>query len=200
MELVTQPALVFLDEPTSGLDSHNALAVCQLLKKVANAGSSVLFTIHQPSSEIFSSFDRLILLNKGRVMYQGLVPDIPAYFGDRGHPVPQHYNPADHIMRVALTNSMDALEKAGFFPKDERIIGEAFAVEDAANKDPLGITKVGHNDDHEPPPGFAGQTQLLFDREIKNLYRNTHALKARTLMTLLVSLMIGCLFWQVAGS
>ena len=98
VELVTKPALVFLDEPTSGLDSYSAVQLCQVLKKVANAGSSVLFTIHQPSSEIFNSFDQLILLNKGRVMYQGLVSDVPAYFQERGHGAPNNYNPADWIM------------------------------------------------------------------------------------------------------
>ncbi|MFN7263256.1 MAG: hypothetical protein ACK5TW_00090 [Cyanobacteriota bacterium] len=48
--------MVFLDEPTSGLDSFSAVQLCQVLKKVANAGSSFLCTIHQPTSEIFSSF------------------------------------------------------------------------------------------------------------------------------------------------
>lgn len=56
------------------------------------------FTIHQPSSEIFNSFDHLILLNKGRVMYQGSVSGVPEYFGARGKPNPPNYNPADWIM------------------------------------------------------------------------------------------------------
>jgi ABC-type multidrug transport system ATPase subunit len=98
VELVTKPALVFLDEPTSGLDSYSAVQLCQVLKKVANAGSSVLFTIHQPSSEIFNSFDRLILMNKGRVMFQGPVGEVPDYFSDHGFPSPPNYNPADWVM------------------------------------------------------------------------------------------------------
>lgn len=102
VELVTKPALVFLDEPTSGLDSFSAVQLCQVLKKVANAGSSVLFTIHQPSSEIFNSFDHLILMNRGRVMYQGAVSLVPEYFAARGHPNPPNYNPADFIMQYVI--------------------------------------------------------------------------------------------------
>jgi ABC-type multidrug transport system ATPase subunit len=98
VELVTKPSMVFLDEPTSGLDSFSAVQCCEVLRKVAKAGASVLFTIHQPSSEIFESFDHLILMNKGRVMYQGSVKAIPSWFGARGHPIPRNYNPADWVI------------------------------------------------------------------------------------------------------
>jgi ABC-type multidrug transport system ATPase subunit len=90
--------MIFLDEPTSGLDSYSASQLCQVLKKVASAGASVLFTIHQPSSETFNSFDNLILMNDGRVMYLGPVGNVPHYFDVHGAPVPPHYNPADWIM------------------------------------------------------------------------------------------------------
>ena len=98
VELVMKPAMVFLDEPTSGLDAFSAVQVCQLLQKVARAGASVLFTIHQPSSRVFREFDNLILLNKGRVMYQGSVDHVSNYFETRGHPCPEKYNPSDWIM------------------------------------------------------------------------------------------------------
>jgi len=103
VELVTKPALVFLDEPTSGLDSYSAVQLCQVLKKVANAGASVLFTIHQPSSEIFNSFDHMILLNKGRVMYQGAVSAVPDFFGVRNHPNPPNYNVSYHDHEMSAT-------------------------------------------------------------------------------------------------
>ena len=84
VELVSNPPIIFLDEPTSGLDSFAAKQVMGLLDKVALAGNTVLFTIHQPSSHVFSSFDKLMLLNKGRLMYTGKVVDVPADFDRLG--------------------------------------------------------------------------------------------------------------------
>jgi ABC-type multidrug transport system ATPase subunit len=98
VELAVKPNLLFLDQPTSGLDSFSAVKLCQVLKKVANSRATVLFITHQLSSSLFPSFDRLILLHKGRVMYQGAVEDVPSYVGDRGYPSPPYCNPADWIM------------------------------------------------------------------------------------------------------
>lgn len=98
VELISNPSIIFLDEPTSGLDAFAARQVMNLLQKVAKAGNTVLFTIHQPSSSVFASFDRLILLNKGRMMYQGKTRDVAQDFERLGHVVPINYNPADWIV------------------------------------------------------------------------------------------------------
>jgi hypothetical protein len=82
----------------AALAQFSSVQVCQLLKKVARAGASVLFTVHQPSSRIFREFDHLILLHQGRIMYTGSVNKVADYFGSRGYPCPRNYNPADHIM------------------------------------------------------------------------------------------------------
>jgi ABC-type multidrug transport system ATPase subunit len=55
----------FLDEPTSGLDARSAGAVMSAVSNVAANGRTVMVTIHQPSIEIFESFDRLVLLGMG---------------------------------------------------------------------------------------------------------------------------------------
>jgi ABC-type multidrug transport system ATPase subunit len=85
-------------EPTSGLDSYSAMKIIKVLKKVAHAGSSVIFTIHQPASDVFMSFDNLLLMNKGRIMSAVPAVSTAKYFASRGHPVPVHFNPADWIM------------------------------------------------------------------------------------------------------
>jgi ABC-type multidrug transport system ATPase subunit len=201
VELVTKPALVFLDEPTSGLDSFSAVQLCQVLKKVANAGSSVLFTIHQPASEIFNSFDHLILLNRGRVMYQGSTQKVPAVFAECKHPVPPNYNPADWIMNVAQVYDQKQLVADGFFPEDKRQMAECFT--DDVGKDGLGITVTDHTNEagfDKRPVGMVTETQMLFKREATNFVRDTTAVAARFGLTIFLSTLIGTIFLNVGKS
>ena len=79
-ELITEPAIVLLDEPTSGLDSQSAKRVIKQLRLEAKRGLAVLATIHQPSSELFMSFDRVIVLSEGRTIYNGRPADVRKYF------------------------------------------------------------------------------------------------------------------------
>jgi len=55
-----------------------------MLKREALSGVTVVFTIHQPSSEIFHLFDRLILLAEGRLMYQGPSRELVPYLDTIG--------------------------------------------------------------------------------------------------------------------
>ncbi|CAG2105895.1 unnamed protein product, partial [Medioppia subpectinata] len=68
-ELLTNPSIMLCDEPTSGLDSFMALSVVEVLRDMAASGRTVVCTIHQPSSEVFSIFSHLLLMAEGRVAY-----------------------------------------------------------------------------------------------------------------------------------
>ena len=75
------PAVMLLDEPTSGLDSFTAFLVIHLLKTYAKRyNKTIVFTIHQPNSDIFELFDRVMLMVEGRFIYQGPQKDIQNYF------------------------------------------------------------------------------------------------------------------------
>lgn len=69
MELLINPSILLLDEPTSGLDSATSMDVIRAAKNLAKSGRTVLCTIHQPSSDIFRLFDKLILLKDGQVVF-----------------------------------------------------------------------------------------------------------------------------------
>lgn len=70
VELITDPSVILLDEPTSGLDSFMAKTICKLLQKLAHQnGKTIISTIHQPSSQAFAYFDRLLLMADGNIVY-----------------------------------------------------------------------------------------------------------------------------------
>jgi ATP-binding cassette, subfamily G (WHITE), member 2, SNQ2 len=102
--LVDSLVLVFCDEPTSGLDSQAAWGVVQFLRKLADAGQSILCTIHQPSAVLFEQFDRLLLLQKGgKTVYFGDTgvgsKTLINYFEkNRGSSCSPEANPAEYIL------------------------------------------------------------------------------------------------------
>ncbi|GMF23961.1 unnamed protein product [Phytophthora lilii] len=75
VEMAAQPSVLFLDEPTSGLDASSAKVIMDGVRRVADSGRTVLCTIHQPSSDVFFLFDKLLLLKRGGET---------VYFGDLG--------------------------------------------------------------------------------------------------------------------
>lgn len=72
LELIREPAVLFLDEPTSGLSSRDSENVIDLLKELSLKGKLVFVVIHQPSSDIYKMFDKMIIMDVGGV---------PAYYG-----------------------------------------------------------------------------------------------------------------------
>lgn len=109
VEVVTDPPILILDEPTTGLDSFTALQIINLIKSQAREfGRVVIATIHQPNSEIYASFDRLLLLSKGETVYIGKANQAVDYFNHQGFQMPKNYNPADYFLKVLSEKSADA--------------------------------------------------------------------------------------------
>ncbi|KAG0452284.1 hypothetical protein HPP92_026063 [Vanilla planifolia] len=59
VELVANPSIIFLDEPTTGLDARAAAIVMRAARSIVETGRTIVCTIHQPSIDIFESFDEL---------------------------------------------------------------------------------------------------------------------------------------------
>ncbi|XP_075549332.1 ATP-binding cassette sub-family G member 1-like [Dermacentor variabilis] len=100
-ELVNNPPVVFLDEPTSGLDNVSSLLCVQILKEMAERGHTVICSIHTPSAKIFSHFDLLYMVSKGRCIYNGPVDDLVQFLSRHSLNCPQYHNPADYVAEVA---------------------------------------------------------------------------------------------------
>ncbi|GMF05563.1 unnamed protein product [Ambrosiozyma monospora] len=105
-ELVTSPSILFLDEPTSGLDGYNAFNVVESLVRLArDFNRTIIFTIHQPRSNIVALFDKLLLLSEGELIYSGRMNDTVSFFSDHGYVCPSGYNIADYLIDVTAAVS-----------------------------------------------------------------------------------------------
>jgi ABC-type multidrug transport system ATPase subunit len=81
LELLREPAVLFCDEPTSGLSSRDSENIIDLLKELSLKGKLVFAVIHQPSSDIFKMFDKLLILDTGGYqIYYGNPVDAIVYF------------------------------------------------------------------------------------------------------------------------
>ncbi len=81
IELIREPAILILDEPTSGLSSHDSQNIIELLKDLTIRGKLIFVVIHQPSSDIFKMFDKLLILDTGGyLIYNGNPVESLTYF------------------------------------------------------------------------------------------------------------------------
>ncbi|KAF3051314.1 hypothetical protein E8E11_005378 [Didymella keratinophila] len=105
VQLLSNPSLLWLDEPTTGLDSTSAFQVVKTLQNLARQGRTIIVTIHQPRSEIWSLFDNVILLTRGSPAYAGSAKDCLEYFAKLGHDMPPFTNPAEHLIDVVSVDN-----------------------------------------------------------------------------------------------
>jgi ABC-2 type transport system ATP-binding protein len=79
--ILTEPKVLFLDEPTASLDPDIAQKIRSLLKEVRGAGGlTVLYTSHN-MKEVEEMSDRIIFLQRGRIVAQGTAEEITTRFG-----------------------------------------------------------------------------------------------------------------------
>uniref|UniRef100_A0A803NE50 AAA+ ATPase domain-containing protein n=1 Tax=Chenopodium quinoa TaxID=63459 RepID=A0A803NE50_CHEQI len=104
IDIIHDPIILFLDEPTSGLDSTSAFMVVKVLQRIAQSGSIVVMTIHQPSSRILNLLDRLIFLSRGQTVFTGTSSELPLFYSEFGCPIPEGENRTefalDHIQEL----------------------------------------------------------------------------------------------------
>ncbi|XP_047315416.1 ABC transporter G family member 22-like [Impatiens glandulifera] len=124
-EIIINPSILLLDEPTSGLDSTTALRMVEILQDIAEAGKTVITTIHQPSSRLFHKFDKLILLGKGSLLYYGKACDSMVYFCSIGCSPLIAMNPAEFLLDLANGNLSDISVPSELEDKVQVLLGNS---------------------------------------------------------------------------
>lgn len=79
--LLHSPKILFLDEPTIGLDAVSKIAVRQFIKTInKEKGVTVILTTHD-MHDIESLADRILMIGKGTLLYDGSLNDLRGRFG-----------------------------------------------------------------------------------------------------------------------
>ncbi|KAH8118882.1 ABC-2 type transporter-domain-containing protein [Phellopilus nigrolimitatus] len=208
VELAAKPRLLlFLDEPTSGLDSQSAWAITAFLRSLADHGQAILCTIHQPSSELFQVFDRLLLLRKGgQTVYFGDLgknsSTIIGYFEKNGaRPCEQRENPAEWMLDVigAGATATATIDWHSAWLKSE----EATRMKEQ-------IDQI-HEEGHEKPPiqttrqsefatSWGYQLLALTSRAFQAYWRNPTYVMSKLFLNIAAGLFIGFTFFKAKDS
>ena len=196
----------FIDEPTSGLDATCSNEVIQVLKAIAQRGTTVAVVLHQPRYEIFEQFDNVILLAKGgKTVYMGPTKQAVKYFENIGYNMPQNMNPADYLMDV-ISGDVQATQNE----KNHASIQEAVLAEDLPNAwfelqgdtelaEKYSMAKnshfqtVGSNFDYEKRTRatFIQQIWMVICRAVITKFRQRMTLSTDIIMITIAGLVVG---------
>ncbi|KAF9067342.1 hypothetical protein BDP27DRAFT_1383972 [Rhodocollybia butyracea] len=191
VELASKPELLlFLDEPTSGLDAQSAWNLVRFLRKLADQGQAILCTIHQPSSLLFESFDRLLLLETGgETVYFGDIGSdshvIRDYFARHGAACPPNVNPAEYMLEAI---------GAGVAPELASREIDTIKAQGLAKPEPNQQTMSTY------ATSFFYQLKLVVARNNTALWRSPDYIFTRLFVCMFISLWISLSFLQLGNS
>ncbi|KAJ1685330.1 hypothetical protein LUZ63_016720 [Rhynchospora breviuscula] len=205
VELVANPSIIFMDEPTSGLDARAAAIVMRTIRNTVNTGRTVVCTIHQPSIDIFDSFDEVFLMKRGGE---------EIYFGPIGHKGSELINYFESIPGISKI-------KDGYNPATWMLEVSTMAQEAALG---INFTDIYHNSElyrknkaliaelSTPPPGardlrfptrysqsFLTQCLACLWKQHNSYWRNPSYNAVRFVFTIILALLMGTIFWKLGG-
>ena len=71
ISMISNPSVLFIDELTSGLDAYTGHEAALAVKGLSESGITICLSLHSPPPRTFRLFDRLLMIQKGRVLYFG---------------------------------------------------------------------------------------------------------------------------------
>ncbi|TFK42022.1 pleiotropic drug resistance ABC transporter [Crucibulum laeve] len=208
VELASKPELLlFLDEPTSGLDAQSAWNLVRFLRKLADQGQAILCTIHQPSSLLFESFDRLLLLERGgETVYFGDIGQdsrvIRDYFARHGAICPSNVNPAEYMLEAIGAGVSPRVGDRDWkdiwldSPEFQHVKDEIDAIKQKA----LAKPEADKKEMSTYATSFLYQLRIVVQRNNLALWRSPDYIFTRLFVSCFISLFISLSFLQLGHS
>ncbi|KAE8673189.1 Pleiotropic drug resistance protein 12 [Hibiscus syriacus] len=203
VELVANPSIIFMDEPTSGLDARAAAIVMRTVRNTVDTGRTVVCTIHQPSIDIFEAFDELLLMKRGgQVIYSGplgrnshkiieyfeAIPGVPK--------IKDKYNPATWMLEVSSIAAearigidfAEHYKSSSLYERNKALVMEL-------STPPVGAIDLYFASQYSQSAW--GQFKSCLWKQWWTYWRSPDYNLVRYFFTLVSSLMVGTVFWQV---
>ncbi|ESO01062.1 hypothetical protein HELRODRAFT_82208, partial [Helobdella robusta] len=218
MEIITSSRILFLDEPTSGLDASTAHSVMLTLKSLALKGMTVIMSIHQPRYSIFKIFDQLFVLSKGQTIFHGPANKTLDFLASSGYICEEHDNPSDFILDVlsGTYNNNNIINNVGFNISVDNNVADGKQLLDGnkyvnkklqvASSD---VKQLQAADDQDEGMFlliaccivvFFMLLAAVSCRTFKCTVRNTRAISTPAFSALILSLIVGSIYFQIDRS
>lgn len=97
--LLRDPELLILDEPTNGLDPAGIVEIRDLLIGLGRQGRTVVVSSHL-LAEIQAACDRLVIIQRGRLVFEGPIHELLTHGTDAIHLAPEHPGERDHLAQI----------------------------------------------------------------------------------------------------
>eukprot|EP01066_Platyproteum_vivax_P018496 Platyproteum_vivax@DN7556_c0_g1_i3.p1 len=197
-EIITNPSLLFADEPTSGLDTFMAGEVVQVMKELAMSGRTVLATIHQPSSKIYSMFDQVMFMAEGRLVYYGWREAALVWFERLGYPCPTYSNPGDFYIELLANTGPEKLALINRFADHWETYGAEFNKEQDAIHDPVEQVSPKNEDMTEIyTANWLVQFTTLLYRAVLTTLRNPILTVVQLVQAIVLGVITGLIYLQL---
>ncbi|KAH1067706.1 hypothetical protein J1N35_032693 [Gossypium stocksii] len=202
VELVANPSIVFMDEPTTGLDARSAAIVMRTVRNIVNTGRTIVCTIHQPSIDIFESFDELLFMKRGgELIYAGpLGPnssELIKYFEavEGVLKIRPGYNPAAWMLEITSTaeenrlglDFADIYRRSNLFQRNRELV-ENLSKPSSNSKELNFPSKYSQS--------FFEQFLTCLWKQNLSYWRNPQYTAVKFFYTIVISLMLGTICWK----
>ena len=182
LELIREPTILFVDEPTSGLSSVDSEIVMTLLKELTYKGKLVIINIHQPGSDIYKMFDKIMIIDKGGYqIFYGNPSEAIVYFKTKAS---YANSEEDQCIACGNINSDQLLQiieakvvnESGKHTAIRKVTPQEWAEKFHGSKEKSGQKIIGENsalpENFYSTPGLIKQTRIFFIRDVLSKLSN----------------------------
>lgn len=205
-EVLTNPPIMFCDEPTTGLDSFMAQNIVEVMMNLAKKGMTIISTIHQPSSEVFAMFNRVLLMAEGRTAYLGSTAGAMDFFAGMGKVCPENYNPADYFIdnlaiqpekeeecKQFVESACDAFDKSStgqLVLQGVEDNAQALANESAVGRNEMKVSRSPYK------ASWGSQFSAVLKRCVLENVRDRMVVKVKLAQYIMISLIVGLIYFD----